>query len=146
MAENVATLRCIRNHVIKYQNSSYLKFVFPALYIELLVFMAYLIFTSGSIHNAELKITCISFTVAVAIIVTISYIQMKRLNDKLNQVRSLIFDSGIFEKEEWTDNERSTAVDYARDSMTYMRIITIAYVIAVINLFCLSVLISGIIS
>lgn len=146
MAENVATLRCIRNHVIKYQNSFHLKFVFPALYIELLVFMAYLILTSGPIHNAELEITCISFTVAVAIIVTISYVQMKRLNDKLNQVRSLIFDSGIFEKEEWTDNERSTAVDYARDSMTYMRILTIAYVIAVINLFCLSVLISGIIS
>lgn len=146
MAENVATLRCIRNHVIKYQNSSFLKLVFPTLYLELLVFMFYLVKSSNNIHNSELKFTCISFTFLMAIIITISYIQMKRLNDKLNQVRSLIFDSKIFEKEVWTESERDTAVGYARDSMTYIRITTIAYVIAVINLFCLSVLISGIIS
>ena len=146
MAENVATLKCIRSHVITFQNSTPVKLIFPALYMEILGFLVYFLIQSGKLAK-EYEITGISMVmvIAMAIIVTISCIQMSRLNTKLNQVRYLIFDSKIFEKEYWTESERTTAVEYAKDSMTYMRVNTIAYVIAIINLFCLSILICSLI-
>lgn len=144
MAENVATLKCIRSHVITFQNSTPVKLVFPALYMEILGFLVYFLIQSGKLAK-EYEITGISMVIAMAIIVTFSCIQISRLNAKLNQVRYLIFDSNIFEKENWSESERCTAVEYAKDSMTYMRVNTIAYVIAIINLFCLSILICSLI-
>lgn len=144
MADNVATLKCIRSQVGSFQNSTPVKLIFPALYLEILGFLIYFLIGNGS-FSKEYEITGISMVIAMAIIVTISCVQISKLNAKLNQVRYLIFDSDIFEKTHWSEKERMSAVEYAKDCMTYMRVNTIAYIFAIVNLFCLSVLICSII-
>ena len=42
MAENAATLKCIRTQVLKFQSNWYVKLAFPALYAEMLIFIAYM--------------------------------------------------------------------------------------------------------
>lgn len=145
MAENAATLKCIRTQVLKFQSNWYVKLAFPALYAEMLIFIIYLM-GSGHLKNAGLGFTSVSFVVALAIIVTIAYIQMKKLNAKLTQIRYLIFDADIYEKKDWNDEERSSAVEYVKDSQQYLRICVVAYIFAIVNLFTLSVLISSAIS
>lgn len=145
MAENAATLKCIRTQVLKFQSNWYVKLAFPALYAEMLIFIIYLM-GSGNLKNAGLGFTSVSFVVALAIIVTIAYIQMKKLNAKLTQIRYLIFDADIYEKKDWNDEERSSAVEYVKDSQQYLRICVVAYIFAIVNLFTLSVLISSAIS
>lgn len=145
MAENAATLKCIRTQVLKFQSNWYVKLAFPALYAEMLIFIIYLM-GSGNLKNSGLGFTSVSFVVALAIIVTIAYIQMKKLNAKLTQIRYLIFDADIYEKKDWNDEERSSAVEYVKDSQQYLRICVVAYIFAIVNLFTLSVLISSAIS
>lgn len=82
----------------------------------------------------------------MAIIVTIAYIQMKKLNVKLTQIRYLVFDADIYEKKEWNEEERSSAIEYVKDSQQYLRICVVAYIFSIVNLFTLSVLISSAIS
>ena len=88
----------------------------------------------------------IILVIVLAVVITIAYIQMNRLNNKLMQVRYLIFDSDLFEKEVWTESERATAVEYAKDSLSFMQINTIAYVFSLVNLFVLTLFISMFIS
>lgn len=145
MAENAATLKCIRTQVLKFQSNWYVKFAFPALYAEMLIFIAYMM-VSGYFKNAGLGFTSVSFVVALAIIVTIAYIQMKKLNAKLTQIRYLVFDADIYEKKEWNEEERSSAIEYVKDSQQYLRICIVAYIFSIVNLFTLSVLISSAIS
>ena len=145
MAENAATLKCIRTQVLKFQSNWYVKFAFPALYAEMLIFIVYMM-VSGYFKNAGLGITSASFVVALAILVTIAYIQMKKLNVKLTQIRYLVFDADIYEKKEWNEEERSSAIEYVKDSQQYLRICVVAYIFSIVNLFTLSVLISSAIS
>ena len=145
MAENAATLKCIRTQVLKFQSNWYVKFAFPALYAEMLIFIVYMM-VSGYFKNAGLGFTRASFVVALAIIVTIAYIQMKKLNVKLTQIRYLVFDADIYEKKEWNEEERSSAIEYVKDSQQYLRICVVAYIFSIVNLFTLSVLISSAIS
>lgn len=145
MAENAATLKCIRTQVLKFQSNWYVKFAFPALYAEMLIFIVYMM-VSGYFKNARLEFTSASFVVALAIIVTIAYIQMKKLNVKLTQIRYLVFDADIYEKKEWNEEERSSAIEYVKDSQQYLRICVVAYIFSIVNLFTLSVLISSAIS
>lgn len=145
MAENAATLKCIRTQVLKFQSNWYVKLAFPALYAEMLIFVIYLM-GSGYLKNAGLGFTSVSFVVALAIIVTIAYIQMKKLNAKLTQIRYLIFDTNIYDKKDWNEEERASAVEYVKDSKQYFHICVIAYIFAIVNLFTLSVLISSAIS
>lgn len=145
MAENAATLKCIRTQVLKFQSNWYVKFAFPALYAEMLIFIVYMM-VSGYFKNSGLGFTSASFVVALAIIVTIAYIQMKKLNVKLTQIRYLVFDADIYEKKEWNEEERSSAIEYVKDSQQYLRICVVAYIFSIVNLFTLSVLISSAIS
>lgn len=145
MAENAATLKCIRTQVLKFQSNWYVKFAFPALYAEMLIFIVYMM-VSGYFKNAGIGFTSSSFVVALAIIVTIAYIQMKKLNVKLTQIRYLVFDADIYEKKEWNEEERSSAIEYVKDSQQYLRICVVAYIFSIVNLFTLSVLISSAIS
>lgn len=140
MAENIATLKCIRSQVLKIQNDRRMKLIFPALYAELIAF-AICVLLSNKITSG-LEVTSLSLVVVFAVVITIAYVQMKRLDNKLMQVRYLIFDSDLFEKETWTESERATAVEYAKDSLSFMQINTIAYVFSLVNLFALTLIIS----
>lgn len=140
MAENIATLKCIRSQVLKIQNDRRMKLIFPALYAELVAFTICVLLSSKI--TSGLEVTSLSLVIVLAVVITIAYIQMNRLNNKLMQVRYLIFDSDLFEKEVWTESERATAVEYAKDSLSFMQINTIAYVFSLVNLFVLTMIIS----
>lgn len=145
MAENIATLKCIRSQVLKIQNDRRMKLIFPALYAELLAFSICVLLSSKITSGFE--VTSLSLVIVLAVVITIAYIQMNRLNNKLMQVRYLIFDSDdLLEKEFWTENERATAVEYAKDSLSFVQINTIAYVFSLVNLFVLTLIISMFIS
>lgn len=144
MTENVVTLNKIRAQVLDCQNSMKMKLAFPALYLELVIFMAYLILSHRTSSNTEIQVTSFVFILALALIISLAYYQMKRLNSKLTQVRYLIFSSTeIFEKEFWDEKERASAIEYVKDSSAFVQINCLAYVFAMLNLLILTVLIAS---
>lgn len=144
MAENMAALNQIRIQVAEYQKSLKSKLTFPALYAELVIFTIYLILSNKNKYSFEIELTSFIFVILLGVVITLAYIQMKRLNTKLAQVRYLIFSShSIFDHEDWNDQERASAVEYARDSSAFVQINCLAYVFAMLNLLILSVLITG---